>query len=193
MCLNDVLTEEKAELRKKFGRLRASIPQKERKLCSLKIQAKLQEERQYRTGGAIFTYVSKGDEVETGKLISAAWAEGRRVAVPRCLNTDGKMAFYWIKDWNDLTPGRFGVMEPTILCPPAQAGEKDICIVPAFSFDISGYRLGYGKGYYDRFLSGFPGISVGFCFEACITRRLPKDFIDRPVNAVITDQCIREI
>lgn len=183
----------KAELRQKFGAIRAAIPRWERERRSTSIQARLLGYDRYLTGGAVFTYIAKGDEVGTLELITAAWAEGRRVAAPRCLDANGRMAFYWIQSWGDVQPGRFGVLEPVETCPPAQAEENDLCVVPALSFDASGYRLGYGKGYYDRFLSGFPGVSVGFCFEACMTWRLPRDSYDRPVDAVITDGYIREI
>lgn len=191
--MNRTFQENKAALRQTFGRIRAALPPEEREKSSMEIQARLLKTKQYAAGGAVFTYISMRDEVETRGLLSVLWAEGRRIAAPRCTDGNGRMAFYWIKSWNDLAPGRFGVMEPVVSCLPAQAGEKDICIVPALSFDISGYRLGYGKGYYDRFLGGFPGVSIGFCFEACMTRRLPRDSFDRQVNAVITERYIRVI
>ncbi len=190
MEINNRCKAEKDRLRREFSQIRAGIPKDKRAALGAQIQARLLNMPQYAQSGAVFTYVSKGDEVGTRGLIAAAWAQGKRAAAPRCLNKKGEMAFFWITAWEDLEPGRFGVLEPKRACPKAAPPADAICIVPALSFDPAGYRLGYGGGYYDRFLAGFPGFSIGLCFAECMARRLPRDSFDRPVDAVATEKAV---
>ena len=65
---------------------------------------------------------------------------------------------------------------------------KGLCIVPALSFDFQGYRLGYGKGYYDRFLARFGGSTVGLCYDSCMVRNLPAGRYDQPVHLIVTQR-----
>jgi len=64
---------------------------------------------------------------------------------------------------------------------------NSVCIVPGLSFDYDGFRLGYGKGYYDRFLSGFDGDSIGLCYGECVCKRLPHGRYDRAVDVLVTE------
>jgi 5-formyltetrahydrofolate cyclo-ligase len=66
-----------------------------------------------------------------------------------------------------------------------------MCIVPALCYDEYGYRLGYGKGYYDRFLSGYSGITVGICYAACVRGSLVYGRYDRPVELLVTERYIK--
>ena len=97
------------------------------------------------------------------------------------------MEFYYINAMNDLKSGFFGVREPDInKCEKITDFSDSICIVPAIAYDKSGYRLGYGKGYYDRFLKNNTLISVGVCYNELIEENLPRDEYDIPVNYIIT-------
>ena len=102
------------------------------------------------------------------------------------------MDFYYIQSIEDLAPGMFGVLEPEAN-PEHLYDERDggLCIVPAFSYDWQGYRLGYGKGYYDRFLSRFEGNIVGICYSDCVQRTLPHGRYDRPVELLVTEKFLR--
>ena len=93
-----------------------------------------------------------------------------------------------------LKNGLYGVLEPDpSRSRPALSGGNALCIVPGLGFDSKGYRLGYGKGYYDRFLSGFHGITVGLCYSACTKWMLPHGYYDRPVDILITEKYARRI
>ena len=85
-----------------------------------------------------------------------------------------------------LAAGRFGIMEPVNRTAPAIPDEDSLCIVPALTCDKSGLRLGYGRGYYDRFLAGFPGKSVIICYSDFVGE-VPAEPHDRRADAVITD------
>lgn len=86
-----------------------------------------------------------------------------------------------------LSPAKFGLFEPNNTCPILIPDEKTLCIVPAIAFDENGNRLGYGKGFYDRFLSNFKGASVGLTCSDLIVKQLPTDPHDTPVKIVITE------
>ena len=71
--------------------------------------------------------------------------------------------------------------------------QNSLCVVPGMAFDCDGYRLGYGKGYYDRFLSGYHGVTAGICYSDCIRWKLPRGRFDRPVDILVTDKFFRKI
>ena len=140
----------------------------------------------------IFTYLSKPIEVDTFGLVRAAWANRKRVAVPKCIPETTQMEFYYITSMDDLAPGAFGVLEPVPeRCRLVTDYSRGLCVVPGLCFDTEGYRLGYGKGYYDRFLSAFRGVTVGICYTACTQWRLPHGRYDRQIQLLITEKYIR--
>lgn len=144
----------------------------------------------------VFIYSSIGTEIDTSSVIKYAIAKGIGVALPKCADENGTMYFYMISDAeNDLVRGMFSITEPDIdKCRKAVDSENSLCIVPGLSFDRNGYRLGYGKGYYDRFLSNFKGKSIGLCYDACLCDKLPFDKYDRKVDTIITETetiCLR--
>ena len=108
-----------------------------------------------------------------------------------CLDKKGLMEFRFIESISDLKCGMYEIREPDAdRCEKADYDSNSLCFVPAICFDKKGYRLGYGKGYYDRFLEHFDGISVGVCFEGCVTEALPRGEHDKKVNYLITDDKI---
>lgn len=112
---------------------------------------------------AVFTYASAPIEVDTRMLISYCIEKNIPVALPK--SGDTELSFYYIEKPDDLKPGKFNIDEPPDE-KPAFSDENTLCIVPALCADGEGYRLGYGRGYYDRFLRGFNGISVIICYSS---------------------------
>ena len=182
----------KSELRQKYRSLRQSMLQEIKKQKDEAISKQVSRLWQYQRNSILLIYVSTAIEVDTIGIIRQAWADGKRVAVPRCVPDTRNMEFYYIDSLEDLSPGMFGVLEPT----PNRDRlyeEKDagLCIVPAFSYDWRAFRLGYGKGYYDRFLSRFEGNMVGICYSDCVQRTLPHGRYDRPVELLVTEHYLR--
>lgn len=191
MPVNDI-REVKSDLRNGFKNKRSTMPEKVKLNMDSEIQSRFLTLRQYASCDTVFTYVSKDIEVDTFALIRAAWVNGKKVAVPKCIKDTRDMAFYYIKSMDDLESGAFGVMEPIEeRCELVTDFSKGLCIVPGLSFDAEGYRLGYGKGYYDRFLAKFAGETVGLCYSNCIKWKLPHGYYDRPVDMIVTDRYIR--
>ena len=102
---------------------------------------------------------------------------------PRCKGKE--MRFFRIADFSELKAGAFGIPEPTGSEEPDNFSAS-LCIVPALSFDENGYRMGYGGGYYDRFLRGYDGISVGICYDDFLGE-IPREEHDLPVDILVTE------
>lgn len=178
--------EKKAPLRRELLARRDALPGREER--SRAIQRQVLALPEYRRARRLLLYLSQGSEVDTWPLLDRALAQGRAVYAPRCLDGQGNMAFYRVFSREDLAPGRFGLLEPIPgRCPPLERGQGDLCLVPGLAFDREGYRLGYGKGYYDCFLAAQPVRTVGLCFEALLLPRLPRGPFDRQVARLVTE------
>lgn len=186
------IKELKTELRTKYRTLREELSGEQKLRLDAEIQSRLLALREYAKADTVFTYISKELEVDTLALVKAAWANHKRVAVPRCVPGTRDMEFYYICSMEDLAPGSFGVMEPVVdRCEKTVDFSKGFCLVPGFSFDVQGFRLGYGRGYYDRFLSGFEGFTVGVCYSFCVQWNLPHGYYDRSVDILVTEKYVR--
>ncbi len=144
----------------------------------------------YQKAEILLLYCSVSSEVSTEKIFSKALNDNKKVAFPLCLDNNGVMEFYYVNDIADLEEGMYGIKAPKRSCEKYTNSENTLCIVPGLAFDKKGYRLGYGKGYYDRFLENFNGISAGLCFEAMLEEILPTDKFDKKTDYLITDKKI---
>lgn len=132
-------------------------------------------------GGTIATYIAMRSELDPGLLVMRLVAQGLRVACPR-VTPDG-LAFHKVSSAAELVPGPFGTREP-----PADAPlmKPDLFLTPLLAFDAEGYRLGYGKAYYDRAFAAFPGakrVGLAFCLQK--VARVPREPHDLPLHAVL--------
>ena len=177
----------KSELRKELKQKRKNIRNKtelDRKICSNLLNCDV-----YKNAKTVLFYAALDDEINVDECINSALCSGKRVALPVCTDNQGSMKFYYINSLNDVRPGLFGVREPdTEICCEVADFTDAICIVPAIAYDKRGYRLGYGKGYYDRFLENFTFISVGLCYNEIVENILPIGEHDVPVNYIITEE-----
>lgn len=180
---------EKRSLRAHFRQIRREIPCEKRDVLADRAANRLFELDFYQKSDKILVYVSYQDELGTFPVIRGALGDGKWVYVPRCIpGTAGEICFHRIMDpARDLHGGMYGIPEPD---PEAELfpGGAALCIVPGLAFTSSGHRLGYGGGYYDRFLSSFPGESVGYCFQEQIVRELPCEPWDVPLSGVVTPE-----
>ena len=193
MRLDDI-RERKKGIRQQCALFRESLSAEKKAELDEKILAKILTFREYSEADVVCTYVSKPSEPDTLALIAAALGVGKRVAVPRCLPETVGMEFFEITSPEELEPGTYGVREPVPeRSRPVRKSGKAICVVPGLSFDMQGYRLGYGKGYYDRVLAEFSGFTIGPCYSECVRRNLPRGFYDRPVDVLVTEKYVRRI
>jgi len=132
--------------------------------------------------------ISAFPEVETRALIEQLWALGKKVAIPRCKPSTHEMDFYIFSDYSELEIVYMELLEPipekTIYVSPQGI---DLLIVPGVVFDKTGYRIGYGGGYYDRYLPYYGGQTMAFCFKEQMVAKVPKDTYDYPIDCILTE------
>lgn len=183
----------KSQLRKECKAKRQKL--NFRNILSDKICENFIESELYHSAEILLCYASLDDEIKTDSIIEKALNDGKKVFLPVCKNKDGEMDFYQILSLDELVSGFFGVREPdTVRCKikfdNEHDSEKAVCVVPGLAFDRKGFRLGYGKGYYDRFLSKYCGVSVGFCYSELLLDSVPTDIYDKKVDYICCDSGI---
>ena len=158
---------------------------------SLAISDRLIGTDAYQQAEWLFSYVSYGSEVETLSLIETALKQGKKVAVPIMTNSrKNEMVFQQITDLKELDQLHYGIMEPSfdeklVVVP----NDKTLVIVPGLAFDVYGYRLGYGRGFYDRYLSKHSTLAnYGLSFEQQIVDRISINGYDVRMDGVITEE-----
>lgn len=178
----------KYDLRAKMKQIRTNMDESVQSRLNRAIRIKLFTSREYKECSTVIIYISTPIEVDTKGIIIRAWKDGKSVIVPKCIDGTHEMDFYRIRSYNDVEPGTFGVLEPVEdKAKKVTTFKNSICIVPALSYDKFGYRLGYGGGYYDRFLSKYNGKKIGIVYNDCISQKLVHGRYDVPVDMVITE------
>ena len=189
------IREQKNALREKYKQIRKEMPADMKKVRDEKILYKRTSLPVYKNCETVLTYVSTPIEVDTRMLIAKALSDGKKVAVPKCIKGTRDMEFYLINSFDDLEEGSFSVLEPVPeKCVPLKKINKAICIVPALAYDRYGYRLGYGKGYYDRFLSAHKNVfKIGFGYCCCTETKLNHGRYDIPVDFLVTEKYVKNV
>ncbi len=186
----------KSEIRKIAENIRNSIPEEEKKKLDEKIRNHLFGWDKFKNARHIFCFVSFRSEIDTTPIIKRALQENKSVSVPKIDRARHEMKAYYIKDLsrNSLKPGEYGILEPTEKCEEADYSTIDLIIAPGLAFTLKGERLGFGGGYYDRFLAKHSGIPVcALTYDALITDYLPVKKNDINVDYLITESGIKII
>jgi len=176
----------KRALRREIIARRDALPEPHRAAASVAIADRLAALPEYRAAGSAMAFWSFGSEVDTGPLIERLMAEGKTVALPRIEGSDVVPVAFVPGD--PTTETSFGASEPAggrVLDP----AELDLVIVPGVAFDRSGDRVGYGAGYYDRFLRRtrpeVPAVAIAFAIQ--VVPEVPAGRTDRRVDAIVTE------
>lgn len=180
-----MIAKQKRALREHYRHVRDALSPEERLVQSREICMQISQTEAYAQAQSVLLYAALGSEIDLSLLAHDAWQKGKTVAYPRCFDGQGHMAFYVVDAPEQLVPGRYSIPEPDEHCPQWQAEGSALCIVPALAVDACGHRLGYGKGYYDRFLETFDGVRVCAVYTACIAESLPHDAYDVPMQHII--------
>ena len=190
---------DKASLRRYFSDLRRGLTPDERHAAETAMYEKLFSLPAWREAPVSCGYVSVRGELNTDPILRRAAAEGKTVALPVTVTgaAEGRMVFRALPngDFSRLTPARFGIPEPDESCPPLTGDgfTRALILIPALAFDENGYRLGYGGGYYDRFLSflreaEIPYTAVGLTYAVCRATALPREAHDIPVHIILDER-----
>lgn len=177
------------QLRRQLLGRRDALPPQERQAKSDAVWKRLVELPVFQRAEAAFFYVTHGSEVDTTLMRQMARELGMKVAAPRSNPGDFSMAFHWLDSEDDLVPGPYGILQPEPSTPPAELGPGVVVLVPGVAFDPRGNRVGFGGGYYDRWLAG-PGrgaVTVGLAYVEQLVPLLEALPHDRPVDGLVTD------
>lgn len=185
------LREYKRDLRQKRKNSRASIPPEQKKDMDSRIARRVTSLQQYKSAKTLMIYASTPIEVDTFQIIERAFADGKRVALPRCIKGTRNMEFHYIESLDDLECGAFNVLEPKSGLETVNGFRDALVIVPALALDSFGYRLGYGGGYYDRYLERGEFNTVGICYADDYMYRMLHGRYDCPLGLIVTDRFIR--
>ena len=155
---------------------------------SLQIEKNLLALEEFVKAKTVMFYISKGSEVHTRRMIKEAIKRGKRIVVPVTKLDRRELVVSELLDLDELTLGAFDVPEPKDQ-KLVSAGEIDLIIVPGIAFDTSGNRLGYGLGFYERFLSSVrdDAIIVALAYDSQVLDEIPNEHHDVPADAIITE------
>ena len=166
---------------------RKSISNQEWTEKSYRIYGKVVEHSLFLNADEIYCYIDFRNEVGTRKIIEMAWKLGKKVAVPK-INGDF-MEFFYIHSFDQLSPGNWGISEPVSEC--IACGDNVLVIMPGAAFDKNKHRIGYGKGYYDRYLANHPSYqTMALAFELQMLENIPADEHDISPQFIITEEHI---
>lgn len=180
--------DQKKSLRQILRARREEISDSRIRECSEKIVRRIAEAPQFTGADLVLLYAPIGKELNLLPLVRIARERKIPVAFPVSDPDTCTLKFYLLEPDQRLLPGAYGIPEPPKSAPVAHPTEKTLCILPGLSFSPSGDRIGYGKGYYDRFLATFPGTTVGAVCEALLCKEIPTDTHDLPVAYVFTER-----
>ncbi|WP_042473828.1 5-formyltetrahydrofolate cyclo-ligase [Bacillus ndiopicus] len=155
---------------------------------SIAIGKQLMQQPSIKKGKTIAVTISSKPEVDTIAIIEALWQQGKVVAVPKCHPKTREMTFYSIEGFFQLETVYMDLREPIpAMTEIIERDTIDTIIVPGIVFDKKGYRIGYGGGYYDRYLPGYQGTLLALAFSEQITEQVPFESHDIPVHTIITE------
>lgn len=189
-----MIKDEKKKLRLRIKDLRSKLVLEDKIKKDLEIFNHFIESELYKNASNIFIYVSMEDEIYTHKIIERAIEDGKSVSVPKVDLQHKLMKAVTIDSLKQLKEGVYGVLEPETFENVIAFKNIDLVIVPGLAFDLEGGRIGYGGGYYDKFLKDLEGTTkVALSYEFQIVDKVPREVFDITVNAIISEDKVYNI
>lgn len=179
---------EKARLRRDLRKNRDGVEADRRAVLDRQVFARLTVLPEFFYGARVLVYLSAKGEVGTDDIVRACLARGLIVAAPVVRNRNGEMLAYPLYKPEGLSKGAFGIREPASDRDPVAPSELDLFLIPGVGFSPTGARLGYGGGYYDRFLAQrrAGAVIIGLAYDLQVVPRIPMDKHDVRVNIIVT-------
>ena len=179
---------DKKELRERLKALRRAVENKEEK--SRDITSKILAMSEVKNADALFVFYPLKDEVNLLPVAEYGFSKGKKIGFPLCGDRNGKMSFRLVNSLSELKDGSFGIKEPDEKA--AELIPKNAVIfLPALAVDKEGCRIGYGKGYYDRYLAKYAHLkpyAVGVIYKDLIFDKLPRGEYDIPCDTVVCEK-----
>ncbi len=174
---------DKKQLRKEIRQRKQAMTEEEIREKSQILGEKFLQSQAYKQAKTIYGYLPYNQEVRTEPILLQALRDGKRVAVPKIFGDT--MEFIYLEDLSQVAPGYAGIPEP-VLDTPIARDKTALVLMPGLAFDAQGHRIGYGGGYYDKYLAQEPGHpTVALCYDFQLFPRLDTQEFDIPVDTVL--------
>jgi len=178
----------KQELRRRLLTQRNAITPGQKQTWDKAINQALINHDWFKHADKILAHYPIGSEPDIRPALEEALRQGKQVYLPKCEPATGEMRFFRVQSLESLQPGAHGIPEPEGNNYELRITDYALCLVPGIAFDAEGYRLGYGGGYYDRFLAQHAQLTtLGVCYEMMMQARLPREARDIPVTRVLAE------
>jgi 5-formyltetrahydrofolate cyclo-ligase len=176
----------KRELRKRMESVRNVLPRSAHAERSARACNALIALSEFADARTVAGYKALRKELDPSQVLQLAAAQGKRVVLPRVV--DDTLVFQLVTAGEELVENDWGILEPPESAEVVAPGEIDLVLVPALALDLRGYRIGYGKGFYDRVLPAMQrACSVGLCYDFQLLAEVPNEDHDVPLKRVVSD------
>jgi 5-formyltetrahydrofolate cyclo-ligase len=189
--MSDNVKDVKRKLRNQYKQYRLALPADVKADYDKKICEALVQLVSFKYSDTILMYAPLEGEIDVMPIAERALELGKRVAFPRCIEEPRNLDFKYVSSLDELKSGSYSIAEPTEDMESVTDLSRSICIIPGIVFDKDGYRVGYGKGYYDRFLAAYDGTKFGLAYSECILDSVPRRRFDRHVDILISEKGVK--
>jgi len=184
----------KQEMRDTILHKLKNITDEERKQMEDQMYHHLIDSNLWKKANTIGITMSKGVEWDTSRIIETGWEQNKQMCVPKCIPKEKKLVFYRLETFDQLEIVYANLLEPKPeKSKEIEKNDIDLLIVPGLLFDDDGYRIGFGGGYYDRFLEDFYQEKASLCSSLQLVDEVPKKPYDLPVDYLITEEEIKDV
>lgn len=189
-----MIKKQKDDIREEYKQLRSTMDPAEKFRRDKAICAVAESLVSFRYAEYVLLYAAQADEIDVYQIALAALEKNKTVLFPRCDKKTHTMKYHSVKSLDELQPDAYGILEPPENNPVYDAQNETggaVCFVPGLVYDRAGFRLGYGKGFYDRYLSAFSGCTIGVVYSDYILPEVPRGRFDVSVDILLTEKGVR--
>jgi 5-formyltetrahydrofolate cyclo-ligase len=180
-------TPDKAEWRRRLRAAMQDLSPAQREADSALARDLLRRQKVWQNAKSVLFYAPMAAELDLTPLLAEALQAGKSVALPRFDKETGTYRGYGVSNYqHDCAAGEFGILEPGAHCPEVSLKRLDLAMAPGLGFDLSGRRLGRGRGFYDRLLAGVAGARCGVAFDRQVVALIPAERHDISMNYILT-------
>ena len=191
----------KTQQRQYFKNLKNTISPEDKNCLDKKIIDNLLTIKEFENAKIVMAYLANNIEVNIDEVLLNLIKSNKKVALPKCTDASkSTMNFYFVNDFSNLIVGKYNIREPRdennlFKCNGDFIKKHIVMLLPGIAFDLKGYRLGYGKGYYDRYLHSLniEILKIGLCYSMTLADEIIKDDNDVPVDVIVTDDGVIDI
>jgi len=176
----------KERLRASTGQKLARLTVNERAWAAAEACTRMAATKEWREARTILAFAPMSSEINIWPLLVEAVTTGIQLALPRYERQSGTYTVCVVPSLEDLQPGQFGIREPNVLCVTLETKLLDLILVPGVAFDLTGRRLGRGKGFYDRLLETWHGVTCGVAYDEQIVGEVPVESHDVQLDCILT-------